>query len=192
MTPAKAGSDRLARRAVFLDRDGVLNRPEIVDGRPHPPRRAADVCLLDGVDEACARLRDAGWLLVVVTNQPDIARGTTSLALVDAIHAVITDQIELDAVLICPHDDANACSCRKPAPGLLHQAARQFGISLPDSVIVGDRWRDVEAGRRAGCRTVFVDWRYSEPAPVAPDLTVTSLSEALPWILETRQEAPKR
>src|SRR5207244_3160954 len=138
---------RAPKRAVFLDRDGVLNRAVIVDGRPYPPRRVADVCVLDGVEEACAQLRDAGWLLVVVTNQPDVARGTTSLADVDAIHAVITDRIELDAVLVCPHDDADACWCRKPAPGLLHEAARPLGISLEDSVRVGDRWRVVAAGR---------------------------------------------
>lgn len=188
MTPAKVGSDRLAKRAVFLDRDGVLNRAVVVDGRPYPPRRAEDVELVEGVEEACAQLRDAGWLLVVVTNQPDVARGTTSRADVEAIHSVITRRIELDAVLVCFHDDADACACRKPAPGLLHEAAERFGLSLEESVMVGDRWKDVEAGRLAGCRTVFIDCGYSERAPSAPDLTVTSLREALPWILSTRQE----
>jgi D-glycero-D-manno-heptose 1,7-bisphosphate phosphatase len=188
MTPAKVESDGLPKRAVFLDRDGVLNRAVIVDGRPYPPRRAEDVALLDGVEEACARLRAAGWLLIVVTNQPDVARGTTTRAEVDAIHAIIASRIDLDAVLICPHDDADACACRKPAPGLLREAAERFGISLEDSIMVGDRWKDVEAGRLAGCRTVFVDGGYSERAPSTPDLTVTSLREALPWILATRQE----
>jgi D-glycero-D-manno-heptose 1,7-bisphosphate phosphatase len=121
-----------------------------------------------------------------------VARGTTTRADVDAIHAAITDRIEIDAVLVCPHDDADACSCRKPAPGLLHEAARRFGISLEDSVMVGDRWKDVEAGRVAGCRTVFVDCGYSERAPSAPDLTVASLREAIPWILSTRQEVTTR
>jgi len=188
MTPAKVGSKPLSRRAVFLDRDGVLNRPVIVDGRPYPPRRLEDVRLLDGAAEACSDLRDAGWLLIVVTNQPDVARGTTSRDEVDAIHALIAAQIDLDAVLVCDHDDVDACACRKPAPGLLHQAAQRFGISLQDSVMVGDRWKDVEAGRLAGCRTVFIDCGYSERAPSSPDLTVTSLREAIPWILSTRQE----
>lgn len=192
MTPAKVGSEPAPRRAVFLDRDGVLNRAVVMDGRPYPPKGIDDVCLLDGVEETCARLRDAGWLLVVVTNQPDVARGTTSLAEVEAIHGVITERIELDAVLICPHDDADGCPCRKPEPGLLHEAARRFGISLTDSVMVGDRWRDVEAGRRAGCRTIHINCGYSEQAPLAPDLTVTSLREALPWILETRPEVATR
>jgi D-glycero-D-manno-heptose 1,7-bisphosphate phosphatase len=101
---------------------------------------------------------------------------------------VIRSRIELDAVLVCFHDEVDSCACRKPAPGLLHEAAERFGISLEDSVMVGDRWKDVEAGRRAGCRTVFIDHGYSERAPSAPDLTVTSLKEALPWILSTSQE----
>jgi D-glycero-D-manno-heptose 1,7-bisphosphate phosphatase len=107
---------------------------------------------------------------------------------VDAIHAVISERIDLDAVMVCPHDDDDACGCRKPAPGLLETAARQFGISLQASVMVGDRWRDVEAGRLAGCRTVFIDCGYSERRPASPDLTARSLSEALPWILDTASE----
>lgn len=188
MTPAKAGSDRLGRRAVFLDRDGVLNRAVIVDGRPHPPRSVDDVMLVDGVEESCSQLRDAGWLLIVVTNQPDIARGTTTQAEVDAIDTVIRQRLELDDVLVCPHDNADSCACRKPAPGLLYEGARRFGISLEHSVMVGDRWKDVEAGRRAGCQTVFIDYGYSEQAPSTPDLTVGSLRDALPWILSTCQE----
>jgi D-glycero-D-manno-heptose 1,7-bisphosphate phosphatase len=188
MTPAKAGSEPSRRRAVFLDRDGVLNRAVVVDGRPYPPRRMEEVELVDGVEESCASLRLAGWLLIVVTNQPDVARGRASRADVDAINSAITDRIALDAVLTCFHDDGDACECRKPAPGLLHEAARRFGISLEDSVMVGDRWKDVEAGRLAGCRTVFIDSGYSERGPSTPDLTVTCLREALPWILSTSQE----
>jgi D-glycero-D-manno-heptose 1,7-bisphosphate phosphatase len=188
MTPAKVGSEQLAKRAVFLDRDGVLNRAVIVDGRPYPPRHVDDVVLLDGVAESCARLREAGWLLVVVTNQPDIARGTTTMAEVEAIHSVLAERIDVDAVLVCPHDDADGCRCRKPAPGLLLVAADQLGISLSHSVMVGDRWRDIEAGKRAGCRTVFVDAGYAEAAPSGPDHKVSSLQEAVPWILTTPPE----
>src|SRR5688572_25373460 len=143
MSPPTITSEGSMRQAVFLDRDGVLNQAVVVDGRPYPPRLAGDVRLLDGVVEACAQLRDAGWLLVVVTNQPDVSRGTTSLADVEAIHTVITERVEVDGVLICPHDDSDGCTCRKPAPGLLHEAAQRLGISLKDSVMVGDRWRDV-------------------------------------------------
>lgn len=192
MTPAKVGSERPPRRAVFLDRDGVLNRAVVVGGRPYPPCCPEDVYLLDGVREACAELRTAGWHLIVVTNQPDIARGTTSRADVEAINSVLRDWVELDAVLVCPHDDIDVCLCRKPAPGLLREAASRFGISLADSVMVGDRWRDIEAGRRAGCRTVFIEAGYSERVPSAADLTVASLSEAVPWIVQTSPEVATR
>lgn len=173
------------RRAVFLDRDGVLNRALVRDGRPFPPRRPEDLEILPGAVEACASLQRAGFLLVVVTNQPDVARGSLSVDALSALHEALVTRIPVDAVLWCPHDDADGCSCRKPAPGLLLQAAERFGIDLRHSVMVGDRWRDVEAGQRVGCRTVFVDAGYVERRPEDPDLTVASLAEAVPWILET-------
>jgi D-glycero-D-manno-heptose 1,7-bisphosphate phosphatase len=171
------------KRAVFLDRDGVLNRAQVVDGVPHPPRRAAEVEVLPGVVEATTRLKQAGFFLVVVTNQPDIARATTTAAEVDAINHTLRAQVPLDDVRVCPHDDADGCGCRKPAPGLLLAAAGDHGIDVSTSVMVGDRWRDIEAGRRAGARTVYVKAGYRERAPAGYDLAVASLLEAVPWIL---------
>jgi D-glycero-D-manno-heptose 1,7-bisphosphate phosphatase len=132
---------------------------------------------------ACSSLRAAGFLLIVVTNQPDIARGDLTLDTLSAVHAALTSRVPLDDVLFCPHDDHDGCPCRKPAPGLLLEAAERFGIGLRGSVMVGDRWRDIEAGQRAGCRTVFVDHGYREPKPAGQDLTAASLPEAVPWIL---------
>ncbi len=172
-----------ARRAVFLDRDGVLNRAVVRDGRPYPPSAAAEVEVLPGVPEACATLRRAGFALVLVTNQPDVARGTRTRASVEAINALLRDRLGLDEVRACYHDDRDGCACRKPSPGMLLDSARAGGLDLHRSVMVGDRWRDVEAGRRAGCRTVFVDHQYDERRPAGPDLTVRSLAEAVPWIL---------
>lgn len=172
------------RAAVFLDRDGVLNRAVVRDGRPFPPDSVAGLELLPGVPEACARLRAAGLALVVVTNQPDVARGSRSQGEVDAVNRALRERLPLDDVRVCPHDDADRCACRKPAPGLLLEAARDLGLSLEASVMVGDRWRDVECGRRAGCKTVFVDHRWAERRPDSPDLTVSSLAEAVPWILQ--------
>jgi D-glycero-D-manno-heptose 1,7-bisphosphate phosphatase len=171
------------RPAVFLDRDGVLNRAPVVDGRPHPPASAADLEVLPGVADACATLRAAGLLLLVVTNQPDVARGSTTREAVEEINAALRAAVPVDEILVCWHDDADGCGCRKPLPGLLVDAAQSWGISLPDSVIVGDRWRDIEAGRRAGCRTVFVDRGYSERRPEQPDLVVGELPDAVTWIL---------
>lgn len=176
------------RRATFLDRDGVLNRATIVDGRPHPPASVSELELLPGVEDACGRLHDAGLLLIVATNQPDVARGTQAMAAVEALNRELASRLPLDEIRVCPHDDSDACACRKPEPGMLLDAAREHGIDLANSVMVGDRWPDVEAGRRAGCKTVFVDAGYSERPPDAPDLIVRDLGEAVPWILESSAE----
>jgi len=174
----------VSRRAVFLDRDGVLNVALERDGRPHPPAGPAELVVLPGVPEALARLKAAGFLLVVVTNQPDVARGATSPAAVEAIHAALRAALPLDDVRCCFHDDADACACRKPRPGLLLEAARTWDVDLAASFMVGDRWRDVEAGAAAGCRTVFVDLGWRERRPDRFDARVASLPDAAAWILE--------
>jgi D-glycero-D-manno-heptose 1,7-bisphosphate phosphatase len=171
------------RAAVFLDRDGVLNRAVVRDGVPHPPDDVDSLEVLPGAAEACATLRRAGLLLIVVTNQPDIARGTRTWDGVQAVNQRLSELLPLDEIRVCPHDDRDRCDCRKPSPGLLLAAARERGIDLRRSVMVGDRWRDIESGERAGCWTVFVDHGYSERRPERPDLTVHSLGEAVPWIL---------
>lgn len=175
------------RRAVFLDRDGVLNRADLRDGHPHPPPSADDVVVLDGVADACRRLHDDGWLLVVVTNQPDIARGTTTRAEVDAINAVVVADLPVDEVMVCPHDDIDGCACRKPAAGMLVDAADRWAVDLGRSVMVGDRWRDIEAGQRAGTTTIFIDRGYDEPSPSGPDHVVASLAEAAVVIIGVGQ-----
>ncbi len=176
------------RRAVFLDRDGVLNRAVVVDGKPLPPASVEELELLPGVEQACRELHEAGLLLIVVTNQPDVARGTQTMATVGELNRELSSRLPLDEIRVCPHDDADRCRCRKPAPGMLLDAAREHGIELERSVMVGDRWRDIEAGRRAGCATVFLDSGYSERSPEGPDLTVGTLGEAVPWILERSAE----
>lgn len=178
------GVDRAVKRAVFLDRDGVINASVVRGGKPYPPDRASEVEILPGVGDALAALRRAGYLLVVVTNQPDVARGTQTREAVDAIHARLVAELPLDAVYVCPHDDPDNCACRKPKPGLLVDAATALGIDRGTSFMVGDRWRDIEAGRAAGCRTIFVDRDYSERRPTEFDVSVGGLPEAATWILE--------
>ncbi len=170
--------------AVFLDRDGTLNASVVRDGKPYPPASPEEMELLDGVAEACAELSAAGFKLIVITNQPDIARGTQDAAVVDAINAKLAELVTVDAIEVCPHDDADGCDCRKPSPGLILRAAQAHDIDLQRSVTVGDRWRDVEAGRNAGTRTVFLDQGYAEQQPDAPDVVFTTLAESVPWILE--------
>lgn len=179
-------SNGAARPAVFLDRDGVLNEAVVVDGRPHPPGSVGDLVVRPDTIEACERLHAAGLLLVVVTNQPDIARGRQTWEAVDAINSELRRRLPLDDVRVCPHDDKDNCRCRKPAPGLLIDGAAAWNIDLGQSVMVGDRWRDVEAGRRAGCAVVLVQHNYIErTSQTKADLVVAALHEAVPWILQT-------
>lgn len=171
------------RRAVFLDRDGVLNRAVVVDGRPYPPICLAELELLPNVDLACRRLAESGALLICVTNQPDVARGTQSAAEVKSINDWLRMTLGLFEVRACFHDERDGCFCRKPRPGMLIEAARQHGIDLAGSIMVGDRWRDIEAGRNAGCRTVFLNYEYNERQPQNADFTFRSLLAAVPTIL---------
>ncbi len=177
-------TSRGLRPAAFLDRDGVLNAVAMHGDVPHPPDHADHVVLLDGVQHACSQLRAAGLVLIVVTNQPDIARGATTCEAVRAINAAVTDGLGVTRVVTCPHDDHNRCRCRKPLPGMLLDAAAALGLDLDRSTMVGDRWRDIDAGRAAGVATVFVDHGYPERKPNAPDLVVRALIDAVPFIVE--------
>ncbi|HZP89133.1 MAG TPA: HAD family hydrolase [Burkholderiales bacterium] len=174
-------------RAVFLDRDGVINRSIVRAGKPYPPATLAELELLPGVPDALRRLKAAGFDLIVVSNQPDVARGTTSRAAVEVMHAALRRDLPIDAFRVCYHDDDDHCSCRKPKPGLLRSAAYARGVALSESYMVGDRWRDVEAGRRAGCRTFFVDYAYDERRPERYDYRVHSLAEAASIICALHQ-----
>lgn len=180
-----------ARRAVFLDRDGVINRTVIRDGKPYAPASLAELEILPGVDEALVALRNAGFLNVVITNQPDVASGKQTRETVESMHARLMSKLALDGIKVCYHVDADACACRKPKPGLLLEAAERFGIELRSSFVVGDRWRDVGAGQAAGCRVFFLDCGYLEKRPDPPFITVKSLAEATRIILGKGDPANK-
>ncbi len=176
---------RTSRRAVFLDRDGVLNEAVVRDGRPFPPRTPEEVVVFPGVAGACQALRERGYVLVVVTNQPDVARGLQSASGVAAINALLRQSISVDAVYVCHHDNDDGCPCRKPKPGMLLAAGRDLNLDLNQSFMVGDRWSDIAAGQGAGCRTVYIDYGYQEQGALAPDHVVANPVEALEWILMT-------
>lgn len=165
-------------RAVFLDRDGVLNENLVEGGSLVPPRRVEDFRLIEGVVEAVESLRASGFKLVVVTNQPDIARGTLDLSSLEAIHAELARRLPLDGIEFCPHDDQDACGCRKPKPGMLLRAGRRLGVDFGCSYMIGDRWRDIDAGRAAGCRTILVGYSGRETLNTDPDERFGSLAEA--------------
>jgi len=172
-------------KAVFLDRDGVINRAVMRDGKPHPPDRVEDLEVLDGVPDALRKLRGAGFRLIVVTNQPDVARGTQTREVVEAMHARLTAELPVDEVVACYHD-GDECDCRKPKPGALVAAAQRHGVELEESFMVGDRWRDIEAGQRAGCRCLFVDHGYAEQQPAGSFVRVPSPAAAAEWILSNQ------
>lgn len=173
----------MKQRAVFLDRDGVINAPEVRDGRPYPPPDVEALRILPGVPEALARLKSADFLVIVVSNQPDVARGTTPRSAVDEINGALAASLPIDEFRMCYHDSGDGCSCRKPKPGMLLDAARKWNIDLGASFMVGDRWRDVEAGQNAGCKTVFIDYGYDEKQPERADCRAKSLIDAVPYIL---------
>jgi D-glycero-D-manno-heptose 1,7-bisphosphate phosphatase len=161
----------------------VLNGAPVRDGRPQSPSAVEEVEILPGVPGACERLRDKSFLLIVVTNQPEVARGRLTHRSVEEINDFLRSRLSLDDVRVCYHDDPDGCYCRKPKPGMLLAAARDLDISLNRSFLVGDRWKDIEAGRRAGCRTVLIDYGYAEPHPSGMDFTTDALSSAVDWIL---------
>jgi D-glycero-D-manno-heptose 1,7-bisphosphate phosphatase len=171
-------------RAVFLDRDGVINRAFVLDGKPHPPQGLADFELLPGVLEALTALREEGFLLIVATNQPDVGAGRQSQATVEDMHAHLRAAAPIDDIRVCYHTDADGCACRKPKPGMLLEAARQWDVRLDASVMVGDRWRDIDAGRAAGCRTILIKSQYDERQAEGYDVVVASLLDASRLILD--------
>ena len=169
---------RVRAKAVFLDRDGVINVPFIRDGRPYPPKRLEDFRLLPGVADACKLLHDSGYLLIVVTNQPDVGRGDQDQETVEAMHKIMCESLLIDRVEVCYDSGETESPWRKPAPGMILRAAEQLNVDLRRSYMVGDRWRDIDCGHAAGCRTILIDWSYRESLRTPPDFNAPDLMTA--------------
>jgi D-glycero-D-manno-heptose 1,7-bisphosphate phosphatase len=167
------------KKAVFLDRDGVLNRSILVNGVPKPPISISDIQILEGAIEAIEILKNHNFVPVVVTNQPDVARGITTQSNVEAINAFIGNALKIDHFYTCFHDDVDSCNCRKPKPGLILLASSDLCLDPHQSFMVGDRWRDISAGQSAGCKNFFIDYSYQEKSPFLPHTRVFSLLEAV-------------
>ncbi len=172
------------KKAVFLDRDGVINRAVVRQGKPYPPATLDEFELLPGAERTMRELRAAGFLVIVVTNQPDVTTGVQQREVVEAMHDKLLAAGLCDDIKVCYHTDADGCDCRKPKPGMLLAAARERNIDLARSFMVGDRWRDVDAGNAAGCSTFFIDYRYDEKRPANPHTVVESLQDAGRFILQ--------
>ena len=170
-------------RAVFLDRDGVLNRAVMSNGKPYPPRSIAEVEILPGVSESLELLKEKGFVLIVVSNQPDVARGKISMESVEEINTYLEERLPVDRFIMCYHDNSDECDCRKPHAGMLFAGGHEFDVDLERSFMIGDRWRDIEAGIAAGCRTIFIDYGYNEKSPRVYNFRALSTYEAISTIL---------
>jgi len=161
--------------AVFLDRDGTLNKNIWRNGKLTPPYSHDEIEIINGTQEAISALRKLNYIPVIITNQPDVSRGIVSLQDVDKINKTICEKLKIDYVYMCIHDDKDGCQCRKPRPGMIHKAAQDLNLTLNKSILIGDRWRDIHAGQAAGCKSYFIDNYYDEPKPKPPYDTVTSV-----------------
>ena len=175
----------MPQRVVFLDRDGVLNKAFPEGSTTRPPMSVEELELLPGVPEALAKLRAAGFVLVVVTNQPDVARGKQTREAVEAINAKLGAALPLLDTFACYHDSADKCACRKPKPGLILAAAAKWDLDVPSAFLIGDRWSDIVSAHVAGCRAVLIETPFGNPERCAPDHTTTDIAGAVDWILET-------
>jgi D-glycero-D-manno-heptose 1,7-bisphosphate phosphatase len=176
----------LKRRAVFLDRDGTLNRALIHSSKPFPPRNVDEFEILGDVPEAVNLLKQHGFTPVVVTNQPDLARGKMDLSQIEEMNHLIRINLNIDHIYTCFHDDIDNCACRKPKSGLLEMAASELNLDISESILVGDRWRDISAGQTAGCKCFFIDYKYNEKQPEQPFTRVSSLLEVAKLVGSTR------
>ncbi len=168
-------------RAVFLDRDGVINEVVVRDGVPSSPRTLDEFILFESLDESLRRLSDGGFRLFVVSNQPDVARGLLDPDVLTRMSDRICSKLPIEAVHACTHDDRDLCDCRKPRPGLIHNIAEQHDIELAESYVIGDSWKDVEAGRRAGCRAILLRRSYNDG--IEADHVVADMVEASDLVL---------
>lgn len=163
-------------KAVFFDRDGIINKAIIIDNKPYPPKNLTELELIDGIHLLMWELKSKGFLIFVITNQPDVARGTQTKSMIEAINNNIKKELPIDEIFVCYHDEGN-CTCRKPMPGFILQAKDTYNIDLNQSFMIGDRWRDIDCGNYAGCLTIFVDYGYNEKLKSKPSYTVKNIKE---------------
>lgn len=170
-------------KAIFLDRDGVINKAVVIDNKPYPPSSIREMEILPGVKKGIELLKKEGYYIFVVTNQPDVARGKTAIEKVQEINSFLEKELFIDEVYCCYHDGKEGCSCRKPKPGMIIDASLKWNINLKKSYIIGDRWRDIEAGKQADVTTILIDYQYDEKR-VEPDYACLNFSEAVSYILK--------
>lgn len=176
-------------RAVFFDRDGVLNEPFVKEGKPYPPSSLEEFKIVPDAREALSRLLKAGYLLIVITNQPDVLRGTQKKEVVEAMHQLLKNELPIDDLSVC-YDEHS--SRYKPHPQMIYEAAGKHKIDLQASFMVGDRWRDIDAGSAAGCKTILIDRKYQENLRTQPDWICQNLTEAATIVLNDAEQVESK
>ena len=166
------------KKSVFLDRDGVINKVYIKDGLPQSPNSLDELKILPGVKESIIKLKKLNFICLMVTNQPDVSRKKIDKNSVIQMNNFLKNEIALDDIFVCYHDDSDNCDCRKPKPGLLLQAGKKWDVDFKKSFMIGDRWKDIQAGEKVGCKTIFLDYKYNEKKPKKPDFVSDSLLNA--------------
>ncbi|MCB1194073.1 MAG: HAD family hydrolase [Leptospiraceae bacterium] len=166
-------------KAVFFDRDGVINKAIVKDGKPYPPSDITQFEWNEKIEEVLDYVKSLGYLAFIFTNQPDVARGAQTKENVESIHKLILSKLSIDEIYCCYHDSGDNCECRKPKPGMLYEAQNKYNIDLGKSFVIGDRWRDIEAGKQAGCKTIFIDYHYDESLKSRPDYVIDRIQEVL-------------
>jgi D-glycero-D-manno-heptose 1,7-bisphosphate phosphatase len=175
--------NEIKQKAVFLDRDGVINKAIVVDGKPFPPSSIIDLEILDGVELGIEKLKIAGYKVFIVTNQPDVARGKTSETNILEINDYLKNKLRIDEVSCCFHDGTDECNCRKPKPGMILDLASRWNIDLAKSFLIGDRWRDILSAKNAGVKSILIDYNYDEQYE-PPDFASVSFEQAINYILK--------
>ena len=171
-------TSKMGRKIAFLDRDGVIIKELNVDGSPRSVRNISDIVILEGVHEAISLLKSLEFVPVIVTNQPDVSRGFASEDLIESINEFVCKKVDIEHAYSCFHDNSDSCLCRKPKNGLLMAASKELSLSLKDSILIGDRWSDIEAGYSVGARCYFVTSGNNAIEPTQPHIRVSSLLEA--------------
>ena len=170
------------KKAIFLDRDGVINKAIVKNGLPTPPNLLDELKILPGVKESILKLKKLNFVCIIVTNQPDVSRGKINKNTVIKINNFLKKKIKLDDIFVCYHDDKDNCNCRKPKPGLLLQAGKKWNVDFKKSFMIGDRWRDIQSGEKAGCKTIYLDYNYRDKKPKNPDFVTDTLLNAVFFI----------
>ena len=167
------------KKSVFLDRDGVINKVYIKDGLPRSPNSSNELKILPGVRESIIKLKKLNFICLMVTNQPNVSRKKIDKNSVIQMNNFLKNEIALDDIFVCYHDDSDNCNCRKPKPGLLLQAGKKWDVDFKKSFMIGDRWRDIQAGEKVGCKTIFLDYQYNETKPKKPNFISDTLFNAV-------------